>query len=234
MTDHYLYLVIDLCCVIIPFLAGFHSKIPFNREWRSILPTIIITAALFIAWDMYFTSLNVWHFNPKYLTGIYCFNLPLEEVAFFLCIPYSCLFVYYCLDLYTTRRTVVAVNWFAMAMSLILATIAFINMRLLYTSSTFFLLAALLVILVVTARDITMTFFISFVISLLPFFISNGILTGSWIEEPVVLYNNRYNLHIRLMTIPLEDVFYGMAFQLMNVLLYCLFQNRNVARRNNK
>ena len=37
----------------------------------------------------------------------------------------------------------------------------------------------------------------------------NGILTGSYIENQVVWYDNTENLGIRLFTIPLEDIFYA-------------------------
>ena len=53
---------------------------------------------------------------------------------------------------------------------------------------------------------------------LIPFFIVNGILTGSFIENEVVWYNNTENLNIRLFTIPIEDSVY--AFTLI---LLCLF-----------
>ena len=61
---------------------------------------------------------------------------------------------------------------------------------------------------------------ISYLIMLIPFFIVNGILTGTGIENEVVWYNNNENLGIRLLTIPVEDFFYGMFLIGMNIMLY--------------
>ncbi|GAA4270533.1 hypothetical protein GCM10022257_26340 [Hyunsoonleella aestuarii] len=52
---------------------------------------------------------------------------------------------------------------------------------------------------------------------LIPFFIVNGILTGSFIENEVVWYNNNENLSFRLFTIPIEDSIYAFSLILMNL-----------------
>lgn len=58
------------------------------------------------------------------------------------------------------------------------------------------------------------------------FFIVNGILTGSWIDEPVVWYNDSENLGIRIGTIPFEDAFYGFLLIALVIDLYRYLQNK--------
>ena len=61
---------------------------------------------------------------------------------------------------------------------------------------------------------------------LIPFIIVNGILTGSWIEAPIVSYNPSENMGIRLLTIPVEDIFYGFEMILLNIYFMHLFEKK--------
>jgi lycopene cyclase domain-containing protein len=61
---------------------------------------------------------------------------------------------------------------------------------------------------------------VAYLIILIPFLIVNGLLTAI----PVVLYNDNENLGIRLYTIPIEDIFYGMLLVMMNVVGYERFK----------
>ena len=95
-----------------------------------------------------------------------------------------------------------------------------------YTSYTFGLLSFVLFYYLYRRININ-TITISF-ISILPFMlIINGLLTGMYIENEVVWYNDLHNLGFRIFTIPFEDFFYGYLLILLNVLLYEAFKNFN-------
>ena len=62
-------------------------------------------------------------------------------------------------------------------------------------------------------------FYISYLVILIPFVIVNGILTGSFINEPVVWYNNSENFGVRVFTIPVEDFGYAFSMLFFSVIL---------------
>lgn len=217
-----LYLLVDFCTVIVPLLFSFHPKIKFYKTWREFIIAAIAVAVIFMIWDSIFTYLGVWNFNPRYISGIYFLKLPIEEILFFICIPFSCVFTYYCLDkfykLSWNRKTE---NIFCMILSLCLLITGLIFRERLYTSVTFISTAFVCVILQFVykidwfGKAVTV-----YAILLIPFLIVNGILTGTGLEEPVVRYNDLENLNIRLFTIPVEDVFYGFELILLNLFIY--------------
>jgi lycopene cyclase domain-containing protein len=88
-----------------------------------------------------------------------------------------------------------------------------------YTAVNYSLLVLVLTYTVFKVPNILNTFFITFLIILIPFSVVNGILTGSFIDEPVVMYNNSENLGIRLGTIPIEDIGYAFSMLLMSLVL---------------
>ena len=62
--------------------------------------------------------------------------------------------------------------------------------------------------------------------TLIPFFVVNGVLTGSLIEDQVVWYNNAENLNIRIGTIPIEDTIYSLGMLLTVFVLLDYFESK--------
>jgi lycopene cyclase domain-containing protein len=211
-----LYLWLDLGSLALPLLFSFHPKIKFYKLWPSVLPGILLMALVFIPWDIYFTAQGFWGFNPKYLTGIQWLGLPLEEWLFFFCIPYACLFTHHVLStlIHWWPLSQKTTDWvyLLVAVALIIGLWNGINQW--YTATAFIYALLLLGLAQNTAPKLLPTFFMSYLIILIPFFIVNGVLTGSGIPEPVVWYNDAQNFGIRLGTIPLEDTVYNLGMLL--------------------
>lgn len=228
MEQKYLYLAIDFFSILFPFLFSFYSKYNFSKKWKYLWLAILLPAIFFIVWDEWFTQMGVWGFNTRYLTGKFIFSLPIEEVLFFICIPYACVFTYEAVNyLISWRMSLKQQNLITDILAALLFISGVIFFDRWYTSVTFILASAFLNLhRWVWKSDYLGKFYVAFLFILIPFFITNGILTGTGIEEQVVWYNDAENLGIRMLTIPVEDTFYGMLLLLMNVSLFEYLQKK--------
>lgn len=228
MNQKHLYLWINLLSFIVPFIFSFYPKANFSRKWKFVLPAITITAILFITWDALFTKLGIWGFNPRYTMGIDVFGLPVEEILFFFCIPYACLFTYFALNNLIEKDHLLPFHEIISSLLIILLLVFgsyFIDR--LYTGTTFILTGFFLAFLLLKLRARFMgRFYLAFAVLVIPFLIVNGVLTGSFIEEPVVWYNNEENMGIRLGTIPPEDLVYAMLMILLSVTIWEKLEDR--------
>ena len=216
-----LYLILNIASLIIPFLYSFENRMKYIKRWKAVFSAIILTAIFFIVLDIIFTKMGVWSFNPRYHSGIEFFDLPIEEWLFFICIPYASIFIHFAFHYFLPKvslsdKTARIIYWILMV--ILLPTILF-HYDKWYTVINYSVLVLVLTYTVFRVPGILNTFFITFLIVLIPFSIVNGILTGSFIDEPVVSYNDAENLGIRLGTIPIEDIGYAFSMLLMSLVL---------------
>ncbi|WP_347922290.1 lycopene cyclase domain-containing protein [Pontimicrobium sp. SW4] len=231
---NYLYLLLNLGSLSIPLIFSFHPKFQFYKYWKSLFLAIVITMCIFIPWDVIFTNNGFWGFNDTYFLGTKILGLPIEEWLFFICIPYACVFTHYALLYYfpNTKISIKNVKQICYFLITILILVTTFNYDKWYTLVNF-TYAILLIIIVLKIKIVLLqTYFITFLIMLIPFFIVNGLLTGSFIENEVVWYNNQENLGIRLFTIPIEDSIYAFTLILTNLVLIDFFQTRLFRKEN--
>jgi len=205
----------------VPLVLSFDKRLQFYRKWPYVLPAIFGVAALYIAFDLYLTKQGVWGFDPRYLSGIYILNLPLEEWLFFIVIAYASLFLHFSVVEYFPQAGLNenGSKWMTIILMVFSTVMVFIHIEKAYTSYIFIkMMVALLLAFIWKSKSIR-SFYITFLVILLPFIVVNGILTGSFIDGEVVWYNNNENLGIRFFTIPVEDFAYAFSMLLFNLLL---------------
>lgn len=213
---------LNLFTISYPLAQSFEWRLRFYRGWKGLFAGIALVGGAFIAWDIAFTAMGIWGFNGTYLTGISIANLPLEEWLFFLTVPYACVFIYEVMNYFVKRDVLGKVApKVAAGIALLLLAVALFSTFRWYTHVTFIGTALLLLLHAFVWKPRWLgRFFVSYSVSLVPFLLVNGVLTGSWIESPVVWYNDAENLGLRLGTIPIEDSMYALLLLLGTVTVY--------------
>lgn len=197
--------------VIICFIASFDRRLRFNQCFVPFIKAAVLVAIPFIAWDVWFTSKGVWWFNTDYTLGLVIAGLPLEEWLFFIFIPFSCVFTYYCFEKFFKLDWLSGLNNIIVFVSVIgCSVIALLHYDKVYTLVTAVATLATLIYLHFLARaDWIGKASLVYTVLMLGFFPVNGVLTGTGLESPIVNYNPGDFLGIRMLTIPVEDAVYG-------------------------
>lgn len=222
----YTYSSILFLTVIICFIASYDRRIRFNRYFGAFIKAAILVAIPFILWDIWFTAKGVWWFNTDYTLGLVIAGLPLEEWLFFIFIPFSCVFTYFCFEKFFKLGWLSVFNNLIVFVSVIVCSvIALLHYDKIYTLVT----AVATIITLIYLHFIVRADWIGkaslvFTILMLGFFPVNGVLTGTGLETPIVNYNPGDFLGIRILTIPIEDAVYGYT-QFLLVLYFLKYFN---------
>ena len=228
MNSHFTYFLILACTLAGPLLLSFDKKVAFYKKWKPLFLAMLIPAAIYIVWDIYFTSKGIWSFNEEYYVAeTKVFNLPLEEILFFFIVPYCCVFIYECIRVYFPGiKSTKTGDRILMGLAVALLIVGFYFSSRHYASWTFTFTGFFIALIYLLGNYFkgfnANAFLVSYAVVLVPFLGVNGFLTSI----PVVLYNDAENLGIRIYTIPFEDMFYGLLLVLMNIVFYEKFQHQ--------
>lgn len=216
-----LYLVVELCALAIPLAFSFDRKVAYFRLWPFLIPAILINSVVFIGLDIYFTSRGTWGFNPEYHSDIVIAGLPLEELLFFIIIPYCSLFVHYVFIAYLPETAVSSLTSGIISALLVLLLMisAIISRDQAYTAFYSLLTAAIIIMAWMTFPGMLARYYLTFLIIMIPFLLVNSILTGSFTDGEVFWYNSADISGIKIFSIPVEDVLFGFSLILLNLII---------------
>lgn len=232
IPDKIIYISLMVGSVLFPFLFSFEKQIQFFKKWKFLFIATAIPATFFIIWDSWFTQIGVWSFNNTYILGPRLLGLPLEEWLFFVIIPYCSVFVYEVIKSYFPKLNFNKEIYISfVVLLLIFALLTYVYSSRDYTFYNFLFNTIMLSFLLLNKwfKEHLTHFTLAFVVSLVPMFIVNGVLTAM----PVVEYNSMEISNIRIYTIPFEDFFYFFLLFMMNIVIYEQLQRKR-AKVNNK
>lgn len=216
----WLYSILLLASISVPLVLSFEKKLQFYKQWKYLFPATLLVAAVYICIDIFFTKNGIWGFNSAYHLNMVFLGLPLEEWLFFIVIPYASIFLHDSFVLYFPNIKLSDKVSFRLGIifSLSLAALAIIYINKSYTAYIFLTGIVALCFSFFDKTKLINHFYVTFVIILIPFIAVNAILTGTFIDNEVVWYNNQENLDIRILTIPIEDFVYGFSLILFVLL----------------
>ena len=221
LEHKFFYFLLLALSLSFPLLRSFEEKLSYYKKWIALFPAILTMMAIHIPIDILFTRLGIWSFNNDFVSGVYLFNLPLEEWLFFVIIPFCCVFIYESTNYFFKPQIASQKNLkTSLLIGVILIVLALVFFEKTYTTTYFSFSGIILILIFLCKPKWWKKFQIMFVFSLIPFLIVNGFLTGSFTDQPIVSYNDEQNLGIRLLNIPFEDIFYCFNILVLVVAVY--------------
>lgn len=211
------YALLLAASIAFPLAFSRSRRFGFGPYFKAAWAAVLCSAIPFIAWDVAFTGLGVWSFNSRYVLGASLFGLPLEEVLFFLAIPFSCLFIYQAIRRYpglAVPRPLARGIWTMSA--ILLFVLAAFNPGRSYTVTVCLLGAVVAGAYAYRHPAYSGHLVAAVAMQYLPFLAVNGVLTAL----PVVQYRSSEILGYRIGSIPVEDAVYSFLLLALPVAFY--------------
>jgi lycopene cyclase domain-containing protein len=203
------------------------KTIVFIMEFKYMLPAILFSGAIFILFNNRLLETGILDFNQKYLVGKTLYHLPIEEWFYLLIISLLSFAVYL---LVSVKFEKTGNQYILLALSVVLlAGIAYVAWSTRDKLIPFFISFLLAIYFAYTLfrkrfQEHLAKFYISFLITAVPFFISKAILNSL----PVIIYSNEHIFGIRLINMPVEEFGYLFLLMLINITIFEYLRNNHL------
>lgn len=220
------YLYLNLAIIAFPLLFSFEKRIRFYTKLKPLAAALIIVGIFFVGWDAFATYQGHWSFNPLYVNDIKLLGLPLEEILFFVTVPYSCIFVFDSIihfigdkKLFSPRKWLFPI----IGVLILLSAFGFFSKEYTFLAILSVGVSILFVSLVNVKLFSSRAYWIYTLLTLVLFLIFNYILTS----VPVVQYSSSAITGFRVTTIPIEDFLFNFSM-LTNYLTVYIWASRKL------
>lgn len=212
------YLLLNILIILVPLLLSFESKIKYYTKYLNLISSIFLVASVFIIWDSYAAIRGDWYFNEKFVLSYRIFKLPVEEILFFITVPYSILFLYETAKIYIKNTEIIYGKnfYYLLSFLFIVASLFFISKYYTFTVLIFTGISFLFLNTFTPQLLRSKIFWQLIVFSYIPFFVFNYLFTSL----PIIEYGATAIVGIRIITIPIEDFFYSFSLLSLYISLY--------------
>ena len=93
--DRFQYLLLMGACLLVTLPLEIVYRAGVWRRPGRLVRVLAVPVAIFVVWDTVAIARDHWSFNDRYITGwTLPFDLPVEELAFFVAIPVCAILAY--------------------------------------------------------------------------------------------------------------------------------------------
>lgn len=218
------YLLINIAIIFFPLILSFDKNLKFYKKVPYVLQSVAFISTAYIVWDVIATKRGDWAFNPEHLIGINILGLPIEEILFFITVPYSCIFIYETVSFYIKEKKLNFNGKLFLIPAILIIILGIIFYDQNYTFTVLIFVGAFFIGAILFNESLlgSRNFWITMLISFLPFLIVNYFLTSI----PVVTYNDTAFSGKRFITIPYEDFLYSFSMISLWILFYGLAKEK--------
>ena len=232
------YIIIDILIVLFPILFSFKWKFKYYKFFRPLAASILIVGISYIVWDILVTARGDWWFEEEFLIGIEIFGLPIEEILFFIVVPFACIFIYENLVYFVKDKKIPFNKWFYLTLAGIFIVVGIIfrnqdyTILSMFSCALFFILASTLYPDILVSRNYWYYLLLSFI----PFIIFNYLLTSLIVVSynPDAIWGGFEAWNGRFFTIPFEDFFYNFSMLSFYLMVYIYFKAKWIQSKNIK